>query len=113
MTKGPEMIAISQEIQEALTSNWHRSRQDKSFDPTPVLKLFLPWAPVTWLVSEMNPRDRDSLFGLAIFSDEAELGDFSLAEIAALEGPADLRVEIDQHWRAQKTLNQYLAEHSA
>lgn len=78
-----------------------------------MLKLFLPWAPVTWLVSEMNPRDRDSLFGLAIFSDEAELGDFSLAEIAALEGPADLRVEIDQHWRAQKTLNQYLAEHSA
>lgn len=61
----------------------------------------------------MNPRDRDSLFGLAIFSGEAELGDFSLSELAALEGPADLRAEIDQHWRAQKTLNQYLDEHSA
>ena len=107
------MIEISQEIQDALISNWHRSRQDRSFDPTPVLKLFLPWAPATWLVADMNPRDRDSLFGLAIFADEAELGGFSLAELAELEGPGNLRIEIDRHWRAQKTLGRYLTEHSA
>lgn len=107
------MIVFSQEIQESLISNWHQSRQNKNFDPTPALKLFLPWAPVTWIVAEMNPRYHDNLFGLAIFADEAELGNFSLAELAALKGPADLRVEIDRHWRAQSTLNQYLAEHSA
>lgn len=54
------MIEISQAIQDALISNWHRSRQDRSFDPTPVLKLFLPWAPATWLVADMNPLDRDA-----------------------------------------------------
>jgi len=107
------MIVISLEIQEALISNWHQSRQNKNFEPTPALKLFLPWAPITWIVAEMNPHDQDSLFGLAICADEAELGNFSLADLAALKGPADLRVEIDRYWRAQKTLNQYLAEHSA
>jgi hypothetical protein len=61
---------------------------------------------------EMNPHDRDSLFGLAIIGDEAELGGFSLTEIAALEGPANLRIEIDRHWWAQRTLNQYLTDHS-
>lgn len=108
-----QVIEISSEIQDLLISNWHRSRQDRGFDPMPALKLFLPWAPATWIVAEMNPRDHNSLFGLAIIGHEAEIGGFSLAELAALKGPANLRIEIDRHWRAQKTLNQYLAEHSA
>lgn len=106
-------MVIPDEIQDALISNWHRSRQEKDFDPTPVLKLFLPWAPATWLVAEMNPRDRDSLFGVAIFDDNAELGSFSLADLATLSGPGNLRVEIDPHWQAKKTLNQYAAERLA
>lgn len=106
------MIVIKQEIQNQLISNWHESRRNQDFDPTPALKLFLPWAPVTWLVTEMNPHDPDSLFGLAIFSGEAELGGFNLAELLALEGPADLRVEIDRYWRPRKTLNQYFDEPS-
>jgi hypothetical protein len=112
-TRSAKLVVIPQEIRDALISNWHRSREEKNFDPTPVLKLFLPWAQATWLVAEMSLRDRDSLFGVAIFDDEAELGSFSLADLVALTGPGNLRVEIDPHWQAQKTLSQYAAKRLA
>lgn len=107
------MTTIPGEIQELLIANWHQSRREKHFDPIPAVKLFLPWAPATWLVAEMNPVDRDRLFGLSIIAGEAELGDFSLSELATLSGPGNLRAEIDRHWRAQMTLSQYAARHRA
>lgn len=64
-------------------------------DPAPVLKLFNPLGPATWLASELA-ADGDTLFGLADLGFGCpELGYFSLSEIAALRLPFGLGIERD------------------
>ncbi|GGD84300.1 hypothetical protein GCM10011515_00060 [Tsuneonella deserti] len=67
----------------------------RGFDPPPVLKLFNPLGPATWLASELA-EDRDTLFGLADLGFGCpELGTFGLSEIAALRLPFGMRIERD------------------
>lgn len=64
-------------------------------DPAPVLKLFNPLGPATWLATELD-ADGDTLFGLADLGFGCpELGYFSLSEIAALRLPFGLGIERD------------------
>jgi hypothetical protein len=64
-------------------------------DPVPVLKLFNPMGPATWLATELG-ADGDTLFGLADLGFGCpELGYFSLCEIAALRLPFGLGIERD------------------
>jgi hypothetical protein len=61
----------------------------------PVVKLFNPMGPATWLATELD-ADGDTLFGLADLGFGCpELGSFSLSEIAALRLPFGLRIERD------------------
>ena len=60
---------------------------ERADDPIVQAKLFTPWADWTWFVTEFDGEDK--CFGL-VSGHEVELGYFSLSEIAALEGPADL-----------------------
>jgi hypothetical protein len=64
-------------------------------DPAPVLKLFNPLGPATWLATELDMHG-DTLFGLADLGFGCpELGYFSLSEIAALRLPFGLGIERD------------------
>jgi hypothetical protein len=64
-------------------------------DAVPVVNLFTPAGPGTWLSTELD-EDGDTLFGLAdLGMGFPELGSFSLAELQALRLPFGLAIERD------------------
>ena|ERR1041385_2605772 len=71
--------------------------QDKSDNPILFVKLFDPTGSWTWFLSEWNPRDQDSCFGL-VHGFEKEWGYISLAELAVVPGAMGIGIEIDMHW---------------
>ena len=80
---------------------------EQDSDPVVQAKLFTPWTSWTWYVLEFDGVDR--AFGWVV-GFEAELGYFSLAELAAVRGPWGVRIERDKHF-APKPLRQVQAEH--
>ena len=92
----------------ALLANGARRRRDPNFDPAPVVKLFTPDAAATWLLTEIDPADRDLAYGLCDLGlGSPELGTVSLAEIGRLRGPLGLPVERDRVFRARGGVAQY------
>jgi len=84
---------------------------DPSGDHAPLVKLFNPVGPATWLVSEMD-SDNDSLFGLAdLGMGSPELGWFSRREIEALRLPLGLRIERDLYFRTGHSITVW-ADHA-
>ena len=80
-------------------------------DHHPVVKLFIPDANATWLISEIDPDDPDRLFGLCDLGlGSPELGYVSLAELTALRGRLGLPVERDRQFIANKPLSAYADE---
>lgn len=81
-------------------------------DPRPVVKLFTPDGPMTWLLTELE-EDGDTAFGLAgpnVVGDGSlvpEFGSVSLAQLAALRGAAGLPVERDLYWTAKHPISEY------
>ena len=92
----------------------NRQRQNKGLDEVdfrPVVKLFTPDANATWLLTEIDPDNRDIAFGLCDLGlGCAELGSVSLSEIIALRGRLGLPVERDRHFQPKGTLSFYAAE---
>jgi hypothetical protein len=89
---------------------WNASRE-RTEDFKPIVKLFCPWGGATWLLSELDPEDRDIAFGLCDLGMGCpELGSVRLSELAAVRGPGGLRIERDRWFRANKTLSAYADE---
>lgn len=77
-------------------------------DLKPVVKIFTPDGAATWLLSELDPDDQDTAFGLCDLGlGYPELGTVSLTELASVRGKLGLPVEIDLHFEATKTLSAY------
>lgn len=77
-------------------------------DLKPVLKLFTPDAQCTWLLSELDPDDHNTAFGLADLGlGFPELGWVWLPEVRNLRGKYGLPVERDQHFEPNGTMDQY------
>lgn len=54
-------------------------------DHVPLVKLFYPLSPATWLLSEINPYDKDTLYGLCDLGMGCpDLGNVSLAELEGI-----------------------------
>jgi hypothetical protein len=97
----------------ALLNNWrwNAERREATTDFKPVVKLFVPWSHGTWLLTEMDPEDQDTCFGLCDPGlGTPELGNVSLAEMMEVRGPGGLTIERDRHFTARKTLSEYTAE---
>ena len=77
-------------------------------DHKPVVKFFGGGA-CTWLITEMDSADDDTLFGLCdLGMGYPELGYTSLQELESMKFPPfGLGVERDLHFKADKTLSQY------
>lgn len=89
------MILLAPSHRSALRANAAESERTPGHDPAPVVKLFNPIGPATWLASELD-SDGDTLFGLADLGFGCpELGRFSLSEIAGLRLPFGLGIERD------------------
>ncbi len=76
-------------------------------DHVPVLKLFNPAGPATWLATSLDV-DGDTLFGLAAVGfAPPKLGAFSLSEIAAIRGPSGVAIERDIYFHGRFKLSVY------
>jgi hypothetical protein len=77
-------------------------------DHIPVVKFF-GGSGCTWLITEMDSADYDTLFGLCdLGMGYPELGYTSLQELESMKFPPfGLGVERDLHFKADKTLSQY------
>jgi hypothetical protein len=90
---------------------WNAARRENTTDFKPVVKLFCPWGAATWLLTELDPEDHDTAFGLCDLGMQSpELGNVSLSEIMAVRGPGGLTIERDRHFTARKTLGEYAEE---
>lgn len=97
---------ISDAQLDQLLANGVASRALADFDPLPVVKLFMPDAGATWLLSEIDPEDHDIAFGLCDLGlGFPELGCVSLSELARLRGMLGLPIEQDPHFSADKRLS--------
>lgn len=100
----------------ALHRNWKRRYKD-GHDPKPVVKLFLPSGPQTWLITEMDPEDNDTMFGLCDLGfGFPELGKVSLNELRRVRGAIrfaggrtyrGIRIERDKWFRPSNPLSHY------
>ena len=100
------MKLITAELRENLLRNGAR----RGADHLPVLKLFSPCGPATWLFTELDPDTGDHLFGLCDLGfGFPELGYASLAEISAVRLPSGLAIERDLWFRARHPLSVYTA----
>ncbi|MDQ0252451.1 hypothetical protein J2W22_004539 [Sphingomonas kyeonggiensis] len=97
------MIVLPDALHAALLANG----AERPADPVPLLKLFNPLGPATWLATEMD-MDGDTLFGLADLGfGSPELGSFSLHEIGAVRLPFGLGIERDRHFEGGFPLSVY------
>lgn len=106
------MKLLTPDQREQLLANGRANagREDTT-DFLPVVKLFTPWAGCTWLLSELDPIDEETAFGLCdLGMDCPELGRVSLAELESVRGPGGLRIERDLYFSADKTLSAYAEE---
>ncbi len=69
--------------------------QERVKDPIVHVKFFTPWTNWTWYGLEFDGKD--TFFGY-IVGHEAELGYFSLSELASIRGPVGLRIERDRYF---------------
>ena len=78
------------------------------FDPLPVVRLFTPDAHATWLLTELDPEDGDTAFGLCdIGIGMPELGNVRISDLASIVGPLKLPVERDLYFTAKRSLSDY------
>ena len=110
------MKLLTKEIRDRLKRNWKENQkhrldvyhQGDTIDHRPVVKFFDPAGAGTWLFTELNAANGDTLFGLCDLGfGTPELGSVSLAEITGFRGRFGLGIERDKHFTADKTLSEY------
>jgi len=109
------MKLLTKEQEERLLANGRANAgREHTEDFKPVVKLFCPWNLAIWLLTELDPDNPDSAFGLCDLGQSfPELGRVSLKELASIEGPGGLRIERDLHFKPTKTLSAYAREANA
>ncbi|WP_430911155.1 DUF2958 domain-containing protein [Methylobacterium sp. sgz302541] len=101
-------------LREQLLANGRRTARGEEIDPRPVVKLFMPDGPGTWLLAELDPAEPTRAFGLCDPGlGSPELGYVDLTELAALRGRLRLSVERDRYFIADRPLSTYAAEAQA
>lgn len=78
-------------------------------DPPPVVRLFTPDAHATWLLTELDPADGDTAYGLCDLGlGMPALGQVKLSELATIVGPRKQPVVRDLYFQATRRLSEYL-----
>ena len=99
---------ITDEQRAQLLANGRARTEGQDLDPLPVVKLFTPDAHGTWLLTELDPEDGDTAYGLCDLGlGLPELGTVRLSELASIRGPLKLPIERDLYFIAQRTLSEY------
>jgi len=79
-----------------------------TIDYEPVVKLFTPDGGATWLLTEIDPDDRDIAFGLCDLGlGYPELGSVRISVLNAHRGRLGLPIERDLHFKANAPISIY------
>lgn len=98
------MPLIDSASRERLLANGRNRDQDHA----PVIKVFNPMGGQTWLFSELDPEDNDTLFGLCDLGfGEPEIGNVSLTELLDVAKGLRLGLERDLSFRGEYPLSVY------
>lgn len=102
------MKLLTKEVLTKLLKNGQMTLDGKEVDHKPVAKFFGGGA-CTWLITELDPRDNDTMFGLCdIGHGTPELGYVSFKELQSLRFPPfRLPIERDLYFTPDKTLTEY------
>jgi hypothetical protein len=96
------LVLIPDDLRPTLIANGLRDG-----DPVPVLKLFNPAGPGTWLITELGD-DGDTLFGLCdLDMGFPELGSVSLSEITSVKLPLGLTIERDVSFQGRVPISRW------
>jgi hypothetical protein len=99
---------ITDEQRAQLLANGRARAEGQDIDPLPVVKLFTPDAHATWLLTDLDPEDGDTAFGLCdVGIGMPELGSVRISDLASIVGPLKLPVERDLYFVARRTLSNY------
>jgi len=104
------MSLLTNEQRDQLLANGRTAAQGMRGDPYPVVKLFTPDAHATWLLTELDPADADTAYGLCdVGLGAPELAHIKLSDLEAIRGPQGLPVQRDLHFKPRRSLSQYAA----
>ena len=108
---------VTKEITERLIKNFNLNNPDHpdqrpEIDFEPVVKMFNPYAAGTWLFTELDPEDGDTLFGLCDLGfGFPELGYASLNEMQTCRNQFGWQaIERDIHFEADFPLSMYTSQ---
>ena len=91
-----------------LVANGRLTQAGGAGDYLPVVRLYMPDASASWLLSEIDPDDTDLAFGLCDLGlGFPELGYVRLSEIAGLRGHIGLPVARDDDFTAHGPISAY------
>ena len=100
---------ITAEQRAQLLANGRARADGQERDPHPVVRLFTPDAHATWLLTELDPDDGDTAFGLCDLGlGMPALSHVRLSELASVRGPLDAPIARDFHFVAQRPLSEYV-----
>lgn len=100
------LITAAQRAQ--LLANGREHAAGREADRFPVVKLFTPDGAAIWLLTELDPADQDTAFGLCDLGVGCpELGYVLLSELRTVRGRLGLPVERDRWFTADKPLSAY------
>jgi hypothetical protein len=108
------MALITDEQRRQLLTNGKAAAGGKRGDLHPVVKLFTPDAHATWLLTELDPEDGDTDYGLCdVGLGAPELTHVKLSNLNAIRGPNKLPVQRDLHFKPTRRLSEYAARAAA
>ncbi len=91
-----------------LLDNGAATARGEQRDPLPVVKLLTLDAHATWLLTELDPKDGDTAFGLLdLGMGMPELGHVRLSVLEGMRGPFDRPVERDLYFTPKRRLSEY------
>ena len=95
-------------LTKALRAQLLANGRNRDRDHWPVVKFFDPTGAATWLFTELDPEDGDTLFGLADLGfGNPELGYSSLAGMASIRCRFGLVIERDLYFKPKHSLAVY------
>jgi hypothetical protein len=113
------MKLLTKQIRDKLIANGREQAKVKGTkaekDFWPVVKLFYPAGPATWLLTELDPEDEDVAWGLCgLGAGFPEFGTVRISELEGFVGRAGLRIERDKFFEAKAPISRYIdAAHDA
>ena len=100
---------ITDEERAQLLANGQARATGQTIDPLPVVRLFTPDAHLTWLLTELDPENGDTAYGLIDLGlGMPELGTVRLSDLASIVGPRKQPVMRDRYFQAARPLSEYV-----